>query len=89
MTDNQPTWTPKPTTPHATPREKSDKDYLVTLLLSLFLGTLGMHRFYVGKIATGLLMMFTLGGIGIWALIDFIIVAVGGFTDKEGKVIKS
>ncbi|HOJ45267.1 MAG TPA: TM2 domain-containing protein [Bacilli bacterium] len=68
--------------------EYSEKTGLVTLLLCFFLGTLGMHRFYVGKIGTGLLQLFTLGGFGIWVLIDFIMIILGSFTDKDGKKIK-
>jgi len=56
-------------------------------LLCFFLGGLGIHRFYVGKIGTGILMLITLGGFGIWTLIDFIIIIVGKFTDKEGNLI--
>ena len=66
---------------------KSEKDWIATLLLSLFFGGLGVHRFYVGKVGTGLLMLFTLGGLGIWALIDLIMVIVGKFTDGEGNLI--
>lgn len=67
----------------------SEKSFVATLLLSFFLGSLGVHRFYVGKIGTGILMLVTLGGMGIWSLIDFIMIAIGKFTDAEGKVIKS
>ena len=63
----------------------SPKSRLVALLLCFFLGAFGIHRFYVGKIGTGILMLVTLGGVGIWALIDLIIVAVGSFKDKEGR----
>ena len=52
------------------------------------LGGLGIHRFYVGKIGTGILMIITFGGLGIWALIDLIMIIVGKFKDKEGKEIK-
>ena len=68
---------------------KSDKEWLVTLLLSLFLGTLGVHRFYVGKIGTGILQLITLGGCGIWTLIDIIMIVTGKFTDKGGNEIKN
>lgn len=59
----------------------------VAAVLCFFLGWLGVHRFYTGKIATGLLMLFTLGGWGIWAIIDFIIILTGAFTDKKGKYL--
>jgi TM2 domain-containing membrane protein YozV len=68
---------------------KSDKDWLVTLLLSLFLGSLGVHRFYVGKIGTGILQLITLGGCGIWTLIDLIMILTGSFKDKDGNVIQN
>jgi len=67
----------------------SEKGFVPTLLLCFFLGMLGVHRFYVGKIGTGLLQLVTFGGLGIWALVDFIMIAVGSFRDKEGNVIKS
>ena len=49
---------------------KSDKGFVPTILLCLLLGTLGVHRFYVGKIGTGVLQLITLGGLGIWVLVD-------------------
>lgn len=67
---------------------KSEKDWLVTLLLCFFLGGLGVHRFYAGKIGTGILQILTFGGFGIWVLIDLIMVIVGKFTDKEGNLIQ-
>lgn len=63
------------------------KSFVVTLLLSFFLGGLGVHRFYVGKIGTGVLMLVTFGGLGVWALIDFIMIAVGKFSDKQGLAL--
>ncbi|MGE7913258.1 TM2 domain-containing protein [Lysinibacillus xylanilyticus] len=67
----------------------SDKSFVATLLLCIFLGSLGIHRFYAGKIGTGILMVLTLGGLGIWTLIDLIMIIVGKFTDKDGNLIKS
>lgn len=67
------------------PSEVSGKSRLVTLLLCFFLGLLGVHRFYVGKIGTGILMILTFGGLGVWVMIDLILILVGSFTDKEGK----
>ncbi len=69
--------------------EKSEKGFVPTLLLCLLLGGLGVHRFYVGKIGTGILMLITLGGLGIWTLVDLIMIAVGSFKDKQDLVIKS
>ncbi len=69
--------------------EISDKGFVPTALLAFFLGPLGAHRFYVGKIGTGLLMLVTFGGLGIWALIDFIMIIVGSFKDKEGRPVKN
>ena len=69
--------------------EQSPKGFVPTLLLCFFFGIFGVHRFYVGKIGTGILMLLTLGGLGIWSLIDFIMIAVSSFKDKGGRVIKS
>ncbi len=65
--------------------EISPKSRLPALLLCLFVGTLGAHRFYVGKIGTAILMIVTLGGLGIWTVVDLIFIAVGSFRDKQGK----
>lgn len=69
--------------------EKSNKDWLTTLLLCLFLGSFGAHRFYVNKVGTGLAQLFTLGGCGIWALVDLIMIITGKFEDSEGKCVVS
>lgn len=66
---------------------RSDKNNVTALLLCFFLGAVGAHRFYVGKIGTGILQLVTLGGLGFWALIDFIIIALQKFTDKEGRTL--
>ena len=66
---------------------QSDKNWLATLLLWLFLGWIGVHRLYVGKVGTGILQLITLGGCGIWTLIDLIMIITGSFTDKDGNKI--
>ena len=65
--------------------EVSEKKRLVALLLCFFLGGLGVHRFYVGKVGSGIAQIITLGGLGIWVLIDFIMIICGTFADKEGS----
>ena len=68
---------------------KSEKSWITTLLLCLFLGGLGVHRVYAGKIGTGILQLITVGGCGIWTLIDLIMIITGSFTDKDGNPIKN
>jgi len=65
----------------------SNKSRLVAVLLCFFVGYLGVHRFYVGKTGTGVLMIFTLGGLGIWWLIDMIMITVGTFRDANGRAV--
>lgn len=68
---------------------RSNKDWLTTLLLCIFFGGMGIHRFYAGKIGTGLAMLFTVGGCGVWALVDLILIICGKFTDSNGNPILS
>ena len=65
----------------------SSKSKMVTLLLAIF--TLSFHRFYVGKIGTGFLMLFTMGGFMILWAYDLVMIISGKFTDSEGRVIQS
>lgn len=65
----------------------SDKKRMPVFMLALFLGVFGVHRFYVGKTTSAVFQLLTLGGLGIWALADMIIIAFGGFTDAEGRTI--
>lgn len=67
--------------------KSSDKSRSIALILGLVLGVFGAHRFYVGKIGTGLLMICTAGGLGIWYLVDAIMIASGGFRDAEGRLV--
>jgi hypothetical protein len=68
----------KPVSPHSR---------LAAILICFFVGALGVHRFYVGKIGTGIAMIFTLGGLGVWVLVDLIRIASGSFTDVEGRYV--
>ena len=67
----------------------SPKSRLAVSLFAWFLGCLGVHRFYLGKIGTGIAMLLTVGGLGIWALVDFIMAVAGAMKDKEGRPIKN
>ena len=67
--------------------EPSDKDFVITLLICVFLGGLGVHRFFVDKMGTGALMLVTFGGLGIWWIIDIILIVTSSFEDSEGRVI--
>jgi TM2 domain-containing membrane protein YozV len=69
--------------------ETSPSNWLAALLLCIFLGTLGIHRFYVGKVGTGILMLLTGGGLGIWWLIDIILIATSQFRDMQGRLLKA
>ena len=71
---------PTPTTPPS-----PGKSFLGRALFSLLLGFFAVDRFYLGKVGTGLLKLFTLGGFGIWVLVDLILTLAGGQRDKQGR----
>lgn len=77
-----------PATPEEAPGAEPPKNWLATLLLCILLGGLGIHRFYVGKIGTGILWMCTGGCFGIGWLVDLVKIITGKFTDKKGNLIQ-
>lgn len=77
---------PKPTH-DAAGNPISPSSRTVAAILAFFLGVLGVHRFYVGKVGTGVAQILTVGGLGIWTLIDFIMILVGSFKDKDGRTV--
>ena len=66
---------------------ESDKKILPAVVLCFLFGVFGAHRFYAGKIGTGILQLVTIGGLGIWAMIDLIRLVVGNFSDADGRKI--
>jgi len=72
-----------PESPAATPG--GSKNQTVAAILAFFLGGIGIHRFYLGYTWQGIVQIFTLGGLGIWALIDFIRICIGDLEPKDGS----
>ncbi len=65
--------------------QKSDKSWTITMLLSLFLGEFGFHRFYTGYVGIGILQLLTFGGCGLWSLIDFFAILLNKYKDVDGN----
>lgn len=76
----------EPTAPPAAADDR--KDWLAALLLSIFLGQLGVDRFYMGYIGLGVVKLLTAGGCGIWWLIDVILIATDGLKDAQGRPLR-
>ena len=68
--------------------ESSEKKILPAFLLCTFLGILGIHRFYVGKTGSGIAQILTLGGIGFWSFVDWIMLLCKSFKDSKGKSLR-
>lgn len=78
-------------TPEPRPAKETisnDDRWLITLLLCILVGSLGVHRFYTGNILTGVLMLITLGGCGIWTIVDIVMIAGNTYRDGDGKTLK-
>lgn len=60
-------------------------DWMTTLLLAIFLGGLGVDRFYTGNMMLGILKLITAGGCGVWAIIDIVLIAMGTYKDGQGR----
>jgi hypothetical protein len=69
-------------------RRGEEKEWIVALLLSFFVGGLGMDRFYLGYVGLGILKLVTLGGCGIWWLIDLILIAMNKLPDAQGHPLR-
>lgn len=65
----------------------SEKDWLITLILSILVGGFGIDRFYTGSVLLGILKLVTLGGLGLWWLIDLIMLVTGNYKDGDGNRI--
>lgn len=65
--------------------DTSDRSRGIALALATLIGPFGAHRFYVGKVGTGVLQLLTFGGMGVWWLYDWVLVAAGGFRDIDGR----
>jgi len=68
--------------------QMGQKDWLVALLLSILVGTLGVDRFYLGYVGLGVLKLLTLGGFGIWTLVDIILIATNKLPDAQGNPLR-
>lgn len=65
--------------------EPFQRNYFIALVLSVVVGMLGVDRFYLGKIGTGILKLITGGGFGIWYIVDIVLIATGNIRDSEGR----
>lgn len=71
-----------------TSNRTNEDRWLIALILCILVGSLGVHRFYTGNIVTGVLMLITLGGCGVWTIIDLIMIAANTYRDGNGNTLK-
>jgi len=83
-----PAFPPPPSVGPNVSGEQSDKEWLVAVLLSWFVGTLGIDRFYLGYTGLGIAKLLTFGGCGVWSLIDAILITVGSVKDPQGRPLR-
>lgn len=83
--DQQPTQSPA-STPAQQPQPYR-RNYFIALGISIFIGEFGVDRFYMGKIGTGFLKLITIGGLGVWWIIDIVLIASGNMRDKNGNTL--
>ena len=69
--------------------KNSDKEWMVTLIVAILVGGLGIDRFYAGSIRLGVLKLVSLGGLGLWWLVDLIMLVTGNYKDGNGNPIAS
>lgn len=86
--DQQGPQPPVQQTPQQSTQQPEQKDFLVALLLSIFVGSLGVDRFYLGYVGLGIVKLLTAGGCGVWTIIDIILIAMGKLPDASGQPLK-
>jgi hypothetical protein len=70
------------------PNLYSQKQWIVAIILAVFLGNLGIDRFYVGHIGLGILKVVTLGGCGVWHIVDIVLFAMNKVSDDKGLPLR-